>query len=141
MPAEVFLDTSFAIALSAVSDQHHARAIVLANKLQASQTKLVTTRVVLMEIGNALARQKYRTAAIRLLTALENDPRVEIFPLTDQLYAQALALFQQRPDKEWGLIDRASFEIMRERGISEALTADEHFRQAGFRAALLDPQP
>lgn len=141
MPAEVFLDTSFAIALSAVSDQHHARAIVLAERLQAGKTILVTTRVVLMEIGNALARKKYRTAAIRLLTALETDPSVEIVPLTDQLYAQVLALFQQRPDKEWGLIDCASFEVMRERGITDALTADEHFRQAGFRVLLLDSQP
>jgi predicted nucleic acid-binding protein len=35
-------------------------------------------------------------------------------------------------DKPWGLTDCLSFIVMQERGITEALTADEHFRQAGF---------
>ena len=38
--------------------------------------------------------------------------------------------------KEWGLIGCASFVVMTERGLTKALTADEHFRQAGFRALL-----
>ena len=32
----------------------------------------------------------------------------------------------------------ASFVVMRGRALSEALTTDEHFRQAGFRALLLE---
>jgi len=45
-------------------------------------------------------------------------------------------LFRQRTDKAWGLTDCISFVVMQERGISEALTADEHFEQAGFIALL-----
>ncbi len=56
-------------------------------------------------------------------------------PLTDELYQQAFDLFRDRPDKEWGLIDCASFVVM-QRGLTEALTPDEHFEQAGFRALL-----
>ncbi len=35
-----------------------------------------------------------------------------------------------------GLVDCISFVVMRERNIEAALTADEHFIQAGFRALL-----
>lgn len=62
-------------------------------------------RAVLLEIGNALSKQRHREAAIRLLDALEADPNVEIIPLSEQLYARALQLYRERPDKEWGLTD------------------------------------
>jgi predicted nucleic acid-binding protein len=97
---------------------------------------LVTTRAVLLEIGNALARQRYRSAAVSLLQALDADPSVEVLPLTEDLYARALQLYCSRPDKEWGLIDCASFVVMSERAMTKALTADEHFQQCGFRALL-----
>ena len=57
---ELFLDTAYAIALSVTSDQNHDRAVELAEQLEARQTKLITTRAVLLEIGNALSRQRYR---------------------------------------------------------------------------------
>ena len=47
-----------------------------------------------------------------------------------------MQLYRERPDKEWGLTDCISFVVMQERGISAALTADEHFQQAGFRALM-----
>ncbi len=61
-------------------------------------------------------------------------------PLSEDLYARAVALYGSRPDKEWGLIDCASFVVMTDRGLSKALTADEHFQQAGFRALLREPE-
>jgi len=48
----------------------------------------------------------------------------------------ALHLYRSRPDQDWGLVDFASFVVMSARGIADALTADEHFEQAGFRALL-----
>jgi predicted nucleic acid-binding protein len=54
------------------------------------------------------------------------------------LFREAVERYNQRPDKSWGLTDCASFLIMEERGISEALTHDEHFVQAGFAALLRD---
>jgi hypothetical protein len=37
-----------------------------------------------------------------------------------------------RPDKEWSLTDCISFVAMNERNITDALTSDHHFEQAGF---------
>lgn len=133
---EVFLDTSYALALSAPTDQFHERAVRLATELETAQARLVTTRAVLLEIGNALSRQRYRAAAVRLLEALETDPSVEVLSLSDDLYARGLQLYCARLDKEWGLIDCASFVVMTDRGMTKALTSDEHFQQSGFRALL-----
>jgi uncharacterized protein len=133
---EAFLDTSFAIALTSVPDRNHGRAVELADQLEANQTRLVTTQAILLEIGNALSKRRYRLAAISLLESLDADPNVTIVPLTAALYATAFGLFKNRPDKEWGLVDCISFAVMQERRIIDALTADDHFRQAGFRALL-----
>ena len=133
---EIFLDTSFAIALSAITDQNHARAVELAEQIEAQNSHLVTTQAILLEIGNALSKQRYRTAAIQLLESLESDPNVEIVPLTNELYDAAFQLFRSRQDKEWGLVDCILCIVMQNRGITDVLTADEHFNQMGFRALL-----
>ena len=61
-----------------------------------------------------------------------------MFPLSEALLQQGLALYRARPDKDWGLTDCVSFVLMKQEGITEALTADVHFRQAGFTALLLE---
>ncbi len=134
--AEVFLDTAYAIALSASTDAYHQHAIQIAAELESNNTHLVTTRAITLEIGNALSKQRYRQSGLKLLEALESDPTVEIIALSESLYEKAFSLYQKRPDKEWGLTDCVSFVVMQERGITDALTTDEHFQQAGFRVLL-----
>ncbi len=92
----------------------------------------------MLEIGNSLSKQKYRAAAIQLLESLETDPDVEVVLLTNSLYKLAFNLFKQRKDKEWGLVDCVSFIVMQDRKITDALTTDIHFQQAGFRVLLRD---
>lgn len=138
MKAKVFLDVAYAIALSVPKDQYHARAVSLADQLEAVKTCMVTTRTVMLEIGNALSKQHYRQAAVELLGSLEADPNVEIIPLSEELYARAFHLYCTRSDKEWGLTDCVSFTVMQDHKITEALTTDEHFQQAGFQTLLLE---
>jgi predicted nucleic acid-binding protein len=137
----VFLDTAYAIALSVPSDDFHERALRLADRLQASGTRVITTQAILLEIGNAFSRRRHRAAAVRVLDALEADPNGGIVVLSAQLYEQAFQLYRGRPAKEWGLTDCISFIVMRERGITDALTGDEHFQRAGFRALLREDAP
>ena len=136
---EVFLDASYAIALSSVKDQYHQQAVMLSEKLETEEVRLLTTRAVILEIGNALSKQRCRSAAIELLTSLAEDPTVEIVPLSEELFERAFRFYQSRQDKEWGITDCISFVVMQERGLTEALTTDEHFLQAGFRALLKEP--
>jgi uncharacterized protein len=136
LPNEVFLDTAFAIALSVASDEHHQKALLLADELEAHNVRLVTTHAVLLEIGNALSKARYRQAAISLLEALESDPNVQTVVISETIYAQAFLLYRNRMDKEWGLTDCISFVVMDEYKLTAALTTDEHFQQAGFQALL-----
>ena len=46
------------------------------------------------------------------------------------------AMHKERSDKSWSLTDCISFVVMGEHGITDALTGDRHFEQAGFRALL-----
>jgi len=135
---KIFLDAAYAIALSAVSDQYHKKAEILARQLETKAIQMITTRAVILEIGNALARLHYRAGAIELLDSLEEDPNVKIVALSEELYDRAVELYRQRPDKEWGLTDCVSFIVMQDYGITEALTTDEHFNQAGFRSLLTE---
>jgi predicted nucleic acid-binding protein len=133
---EVFLDAAYAIALAATSDQYHDRAMELRFQMKAEGTRLVTTQGVVLEVGNALSKLRYRDAAIQLVASLLADPNVEVLPLETGLFARAFRLYSDRTDKEWGLTDCVSFVVMADRGIREALTADEHFQQAGFLPLL-----
>lgn len=135
---EMFLDTSFAIALVSNTDKHHVQAEQLAGQIEAHGVRLVTTKAVLLEIGNALSKQRFRRAAVELLASLESDPTVDIVVLSDTLFRRGFGLFSERNDKEWSLTDCLAFVVMKDRGLTDALTTDEHFRQAGFRPMLLE---
>lgn len=136
MQNEWFLDASYAIALASKSDHYHAQARDLARRIRAERISLVTTRAVILEIGNALSKPHHRKAAVKLLDAMENDRRVGIVPIEETLARQGDELFHRYSDKSWGLTDCVSFIVMRQRGIQFALRADQHFTQAGFHALL-----
>ena len=57
-------------------------------------------------------------------------------PFDAGLMDRGLAIFAERQDKDWPLTDCISFVVMQEQGITEALTGDRHFEQAGFVAML-----
>jgi hypothetical protein len=137
MPGDAFfLDASYVIALALASDEHHNRALQVAAEIEQHQSGLVTTRAVLLEIGSALAKIRVRRDAVRLIDALQNSARVEVVPLTEEIIAQGWNLFRERLDKEWSWTDCISFVVMREHGLSMALTSDQHFEQAGFTTLL-----
>lgn len=136
MKNRLLLDTSYAIALSVIDDQHHQEALNLAEKIEADRTPLITTQGILLEIGNSLSKRNLRTGAVALLESIQKDRNIYIVSLSPSLFDRAFTLFRSRADKEWGLVDCISFVVMEEHGIDDALTADEHFVQAGFRALL-----
>jgi predicted nucleic acid-binding protein len=58
-----------------------------------------------------------------------------VAPTLEQ-FNDALGFYERRADKAWSLTDCISFQVMTQRGIVDALTADHHFEQAGFHALL-----
>ena len=134
--ADLFLDTSFAVALAVPSDAHAEASAYWSRLVQQRGDALVTTTGVVLEIGNGLASVNRRRAATRLIDLLYRDPAIRVVEIDTSLVDRARDPYRSRPDKAWGLVDCASFVVMRERGIAGALTADRHFEQAGFRALL-----
>ena len=129
----LFADSFYFLALLRLEDSAHARALAAS---QNRTERLVTTAWVLTEVADALAVPAMREGFRRLLAALRADAACTIVPPTQDLFDAGVELYARRPDKGWSLTDCISFVVMREHGISEALTGDRHFEQAGFIALL-----
>jgi predicted nucleic acid-binding protein len=134
----VFLNSSGLIALIHRGDALHERAKSCYASL--GRRPRITTVAVLIECLNFLSRAPLRPLANVLWEQIQTAVMIgvlEVVPLTEDLFAEGLALFLSRPDKEWSLTDCISFVVMEKRGIRQAFTADKHFAQAGFEALLL----
>ena len=132
----VFADTFYFLALVNRKDKAHGRCVAFS---QTSDQPVITTTWILLELGDALRRGRDRTVFSQLLRDLTDDPDTTVIPADQDLFEKAVALFAARPDKEWSLTDCTSFVVMQERGLTEALTSDRHFEQAGFAALLGKP--
>lgn len=129
----VFADSFFFLALINSRDDSHARAV---QACRATDQVIVTTGWVITEVADGLARVPNRTQVNEFLNALKNDPEVEIILPSRELFEMGLELYSKYGDKGWTLTDCISFVAMKEEGLSEALTGDPHFEQAGFKALL-----
>jgi hypothetical protein len=135
---EVFMDTSFLLALASPRDELHRRAIMWRYVLTGP---LVTTEFILLELADGLAGRKLNPTAVSIIEGLRKGPDTEIIAAESLWIARGFQLYRQRADKMWSLTDCISFEIMKDRGITDALTHDHHFEQAGFRALLRHDPP
>ncbi len=129
----VFADTFYFLALLNERDAAHKRAVT------ASRTPglaLVTTELVLLELADALCKPPQRDEVSALWNVVETDPAFQLVRATSELIQRGRELYGERADKEWPLTDCISFVVMQEQGLSEALTGDHHFEQAGFKALL-----
>jgi uncharacterized protein len=129
----IFADTVYYLALINRRDQYAAAATEFTAGFSGA---FVTSAWVLTEVANSLTRGSDRALFVELYRELADDGRVTIVPANQDLFEQGLDLFGQRPDKEWSLTDCISFIIMREYSLTDALTGDHHFEQAGFTILL-----
>ncbi|MDY0165460.1 MAG: PIN domain-containing protein [Thermoguttaceae bacterium] len=129
----VFVDTVYYLALTNPRDQYAKAAIRFTSEFSGV---FVTTAWVLAEVANSLTRGPDRSLFYELYRDLVQDRCVTIVPADDDLFQEAIGFFADRPDKEWSLTDCISFLIMQKRGLTDALTADHHFEQTGFKVLL-----
>ena len=128
-----FADTFFFLAWWNRRDLAHDRVQEFVGEYSG---RLLTTRWVLMEVADAFASSRMRREVRGLFAEIESDEQITIVESADSLYRRGLDLYDARPDKEWSLTDCISFVVMRDEGLTEALTGDGHFKQAGFKAML-----
>ncbi|HEV3255494.1 MAG TPA: hypothetical protein VG013_01315 [Gemmataceae bacterium] len=129
----VFADTFYYFALLSPTDAAHARAV---ESTRTYTGKMVTTAWVLTELADGMAAPANRPVFIDFLAALRADPDVTLIGPDLELLDAGIALYASRPDKNWSLTDCISFVVIGRERISEALTGDHDFEQAGFQALL-----
>jgi predicted nucleic acid-binding protein len=98
----VFLDASGLIAVANTDDHWHECAQTVWNNLFTQKMPLVTTSLVLFELGDGLARVGQRALAIELYDRLCRSPLVRSVFVGPEQTAVAWDLFRDRPDKTWG---------------------------------------
>jgi predicted nucleic acid-binding protein len=96
----IFIDTLFVITLINRRDQYHPQALDLAEQFEGRP--LLVTDAVLLEIGNALARN-YKQEAVAIIEQFLAADEVEVVHLTPQLFAQGFTLYKSHQDKVWGV--------------------------------------
>jgi predicted nucleic acid-binding protein len=129
----VFIDTSYCIALLSATDVRHDRAVQWSESWLGRQ---VVTEYVLVALGSALSRGKDLALFVAFVQHLLADPNTVLVPASLRLFRRGLNLFAARRDKNWSLTDCISFVVMQQRRLTDALTTDNHFEQAGFKALL-----
>lgn len=125
----VFADTYFYLALINTTDIAHKSVEEFSASFRGS---VITTQWILTEVADALVAPHRRVRFEPFLNELERDRQTIILDAHPKLFEAGCDLYNSREDKYWSLTDCISFAVMQQHGVSEALTADKHFQQAGF---------
>lgn len=128
----LFLDTSYIVALETVDDQNHQAALQHWQTLTLKLPKLITTSYVFDEIVTFFNSRNRHYKAVEVGDRLLKSPSVELIQVTETLFEQGWQFFQNHEDKSYSLTDCISFLVMQQLNIQAALTFDRHFAQAGF---------
>lgn len=138
---DLFVDTAgWAVYLDDTGALNSAARSII-NQATRQNRRLVTTDYVIVELVALLtARLKLpRPQVITAINAILTDPTVDVIHIDRATFSEAWQLLEARPDKEWSLVDASSFVLMRRHGMTEALTTDHHFAQAGFTRVPAQP--
>jgi len=126
----VFVDTSAFYAELDGTDPFHPRAKVAFARAQAENWQLITTNYVVHESWAVVqsrlgwgAVDAWRDRLVRLC---------EVVWITQELHNLGEGRCRQARQRHLSLTDCTSFEVMRRRGIREAIASDVHFEREGF---------
>ena len=125
----MFIDTSGWLCLYHKDEPEHREAVEL---YQNAVIRITTSYVLAEFVPLAQVRGFPRAKNLEFSQRILDSAEIEIIWIDENLHRQAVALLRERADKKYSLCDAVSFVVMRQRGISESLTTDKHFRQEGF---------
>src|SRR6266567_703976 len=131
---DLFVDTSGWGYFLDRTDPLHNRAETLMRQAVIRQRKLITTNYIIHELVALLTSRfkKPRPQVIEAINAIKRDATVEIVYIERAIDDRAWRLLEARLDKKWSLVDASSIILMRDFGITEALSTDECFPQEGL---------
>ena len=128
----LFVDTAGWIACVDADDPAHHKAAAARNAWLEQGGVLVTTDYVADETLTLLRLRLGLDATEEWWRQVDSSTRLRWELVTPTRADKARELFFRYRDKEFSFTDCASFVVMRELKLREALTTDHHFAQAGF---------
>ncbi len=136
--ADVFADTSGLANLVDASEAFHGLAVQIFEELRSENRLLVTTNYILNEFAATLISplRTPKKTILQIMDDLRASLSFSIQHVDASLADRGYQLFRSREDKSWSLVDCTSFVLMKDLDLTEALTNDQHFEQAGFTRLL-----
>ena len=135
MASEVFFDTSGFFALLDASDAAHHKAVGWL-EARGRRTRPLSTEWIVGETCTLLVARRRPHLVARFLDYLDRSVALRLVNPDDTLLRSAKAMIRRHAEQGCSFVDCLSFCLMKERGLREALTSDEHFRRAGFLPLL-----
>jgi predicted nucleic acid-binding protein len=131
----MLLDTSGLLRLHNRREPGHEEAWEF---FQAATGQLTHSYVLAELIAVATSRRMDREPLLDFIAGIQDEPSLDTIFVDEELHRRAMELLRARLDKTWSLCDAVSFILMQQHRLTEALTTDHHFEQAGF-VRLLEP--
>lgn len=133
---EVFIDTSGFYSLLCQTDDMHKQAVSILTRAGRSGGRFVTSDYVLDETATLLKARGHSRLVDLFFERVNNSQALRIEWMDPDRFEQTRRFFSKHNDKKWSFTDCSSFCLMRQLRLHDALTKDEHFRQAGFNPIL-----
>lgn len=129
-----FADTSWWVAWALPRDGRHGEAMETLRHVGRTE-QVLTTNLIVGETWTFLRRRDSHASAVGFLdrvNLLVGDGKLVVHRVTDDQERAALAWLRKRDERTYSFVDAASFQVMRERRLREALAFDRDFAAAGF---------
>ena len=133
MKPTYFIDTSYIVALEIQNENIHQKVITHWQQLAAIAPNLVTTTYIFEEVVTLCNNRNLHHKAVEVGTLLLQSSDIKLIEIDQALFTAGWQYFKTHQDKAYSLTDCLSFIVMQQEGITNALTLDHHFRQAGFQ--------
>jgi hypothetical protein len=136
MARDVFVDSAGLYALADHRDPVRTSAAACVRNLMQAKSWLVLTDYVVDEAATLAKSRGGSYGASRLIELVERSRGFRMEWIGPQRFDLAKAFFRKHADHGYSFTDCTSFVVMRELALTDALTTDHHFVEAGFKALL-----
>lgn len=135
----IFVDTQGWAEVFHSTALHHAQAVAFMQQAQTNSWELITSNLILSELLPLLHSRNFRllqSQILDIITRIRALPSLTVVAVDGAIDQQAWTLLYANRQQPWSHVDATSMTLMRQMGITDVLTADQHFAQAGFTVLL-----
>jgi len=117
-------------------DSGHKAVLEIVPKLIRAGRRLVVTDYIVAETVNLAKARGGSFVARRVLDLIERSVGIRIEWLGPARFELTKTFYRKHADHAYSFTDCSSFVVMRELRLTDALTTDRHFEQAGMQVLL-----